>query len=77
MQHHIHWARQIRQPSPYSSAHAPPNAIAFYRASKDLAHGKTHARARPVLPLAKKQSKVSRKMLSALLVNGLKVRMLQ
>jgi hypothetical protein len=77
MQDQVQRPGEFAQVTPHRGAHAPANAVPFHGAAQDLAHGKTHARSTGASAFAIKSNHVSGKMLSALLINRLKVRMLQ
>lgn len=77
MQNYIERPGQFVQVMPHSGAHAPANAVPLYGAAQDLAHGETHARSSGASAFAIKSNHVTGKVLSALLINSLKVSMLQ
>jgi hypothetical protein len=77
MQHHVHGADQLPQAPLHRRPQAAPDAVAFDRSAQHLAYGKSHAGAGLVAAFTVKHGHIPRKMLPALLVNRLKVRMLQ
>jgi hypothetical protein len=77
MQDKIERLAQRRQMPLHCSTHAPANAVSLYGAAQSFAHGKTHASSAGSLAFTIKSNHVSGKMLSALLVNSLKISMLQ
>jgi len=77
MQYQIQWPHQLRQVPPDRRPHAPPYAIAVHRASQHLTHSKPYARAFVLSALQIKRRNIPGKMFFALLVNRLKVSVLQ
>lgn len=77
MHHQVERAGKAPQVSLHGCSHAAPNAVALYSASQNLAHGESHAWTRAVLALAVKDRDVPGEMLFAMLVDRLKIRVLQ
>jgi len=77
MHHQIQRAGELPQVFAHCRPQAPAYPVALHGAPQDLAHGKTHARARGVSAFAVKHSDVPGELLLAMLVNRLKIRVLQ
>ncbi len=77
MQYHVHRSGQLPQSPAHGRPHTTPDAVAFHCSAQHLAHGKSYPRACLVAAITVKDGNITRKMLSALLVNSLKVCMLQ
>jgi hypothetical protein len=77
MQHKVQGPRQFSQMMPHRGTHAPANAVPIHGAPQNFADGETHARSTGASAFTIKSNHVSGKMFSALLINSLKVTMLQ
>lgn len=77
VEHHIYRPGQLPKTALHRSTHASPDTVTFHRASQQLAYSKTDTWTSLVVAVAKKQCKVSRKLLAAPLVNGLKISVLE
>jgi hypothetical protein len=77
MQHHINGTSQRTQTPLNRCPHAPPDTVALYRPTQSFTHGETNSRASLVVTYSIKRRHIPRKMSLALLIDSLKVRMLQ
>src|SRR5215467_5555554 len=77
VQHNVQRPGQLRQVPLHGRAHPSANAIALDRPSKHFAYRKTHARAVGTAALAIESDHISREMLFALLIDGLKIRVFE
>src|SRR5260370_6148494 len=77
MQYHVHRSDQWPQSPAHGRPHTTPNAAALHCSAQHLAHLKAYSSACLVAAITVKDGNITRTMLSALLVNSLKVCMLQ
>lgn len=77
MQNHIERLNELRQMAAHGCAHPPPNPVPLHRSAQDLAHGQADAGAAGTPALVIKSDYVAREVLPALLVNRLKISMLE
>ncbi len=77
MQHYVQGTGQLRKPPLHGRPHAAPDTIALHGASQHLTHGESHSRTCLVAALTVIHRNIPRKMFLALLVNSLKVCVLQ
>jgi hypothetical protein len=77
MQHQVKRLGQLTKMAPHNRSHAPADAIPHYRSTQHLADGEADPRASMTLTYAVKRGHVPGKMFPALLVNRLKISVLQ
>ena len=77
MQYQIKRLRQLEQVLPHQSAHAPADTIPHYRPAQHLTYSEADSRPGRTIAFAIKSCHVPGKMLSTLLVNHLKIRVLE
>jgi hypothetical protein len=77
MQHQIERRGQVAQMLPHRGAHAPADAITDHRSAQYFTDGKADSRSCGALMLAVKSRHVPGKMFPAVLVDRLKIRVLQ
>jgi hypothetical protein len=75
--HHVQGTHELPQVLLHDRPHAPPDPVAFDSAAQHLAHGKAHAGTGSVIAFAVKRRDVSGKLLFAMLIDRLKIRVLQ
>jgi hypothetical protein len=77
VQHQVKRLGQLTQVTPHYRSHTPADAIPHHRSTEHFADGKTDPRASMTLSYAVKRGHVPGKMFPALLVNRLKISVLQ
>ena len=77
MQNNIHRQAEHRESPLYRGTQPAPYSIPFHRTPQNFAHRKAYARPLIIVTMPIKGRYVPRKILSALLIHRLKIRMLQ